>query len=367
MQAIIKQITMTQKHRRRIRRGAFSLTLLLLSAQLTGCLGRDRGGTLTRKGMQALESRDYAGALEDFDQAVSGGEDQVMAYRGLGITLMGMAKYPEAVEAFEKALEATDTRMEETVRDLKLYQISARYKAQLYSEVISDCTRMLEEEERLEPCFYLGASYLAMKDQEQAKTYFDRAAALRPEDYSLYLQIYELYEKQNLSAAGDEYLQRALGLVPENTEGYYHIGRIYFYLGQYQEAKEALIRPVEEKYLPALKLMGEIYLALGDSGHALSTYETLLKENGESAAAYNGLALCAIASQEYDEALGYIDKGLALEDPEGRQQLLFNQIVALERKLDFAGALAKAEIYAGLYPSDEAGRQELAFLNTRRK
>ena len=47
------------------------------------------------------------------------------------------------------------------------------------------------------------------------------------------------------------------------------------------------------------------------------------------------------------------------------QELYFNEIVAYERKLDFATAKAKAQEYIQNYPSDEAGQKEWVFLSTR--
>ncbi len=341
--------------------------MILAGSLLTGCLARSEGGSLTRQGMTALEGSDYNTALADFTQAISNGEDKVMAYRGLGLTLMGMARYEEAVVAFDSALEAADTKMPETVRDITLYRISALYRAGNYPEVVSECTRLLDGKESLEPCYYLGAAYLAMADQDQARSCFDRAVALAPGDYSLYLQIYELYEKQNLTAVGDEYLQSALKTLPRSVEDSYHIGQIQFYLKKYEEAKKALTDPVNKHYLPALQLLGEIYLAQEDYVHAVAIYEDLMEESGESPTAYNGLALCALASGDYDGALSYINKGLAMEEEQGKQQLLFDEIIVYERKLDFATALEKAEAYMALYPTDEVGKKELQFLSTRGK
>ena len=48
-----------------------------------------------------------------------------------------------------------------------------------------------------------------------------------------------------------------------------------------------------------------------------------------------------------------------------KQDLLFNEIVAYEKKLDFQTAKAKAEAYVALYPSDEQGQKEYEFLSTR--
>ena len=111
--------------------------------------------------------------------------------------------------------------------------------------------------------------------------------------------------------------------------------------------------------------MGEIYLAQEDYAHAQAMYQALLRENGPSPLMYNGLAVCSIQAGDPDTALTYIEQGLALETEEGKQQLRFNEIVAYERKLDFAAALEKAEAYTALYPTDAAGAKELKFLSTR--
>ena len=88
-------------------------------------------------------------------------------------------------------------------------------------------------------------------------------------------------------------------------------------------------------------------------------------EFGESVGSYNGLALCAIADEDYDGALSYISQGLALDGTEGKQDLYFNEIVAYEKKLDFVTAKTKAEAYVASYPADEAGQKEWTFLSTR--
>lgn len=344
--------------------------LLLAAAMafgLTGCLGKESGGERTKQGMEAIGALDYAGALEDFEQALLDGEDFVLAYRGQGMAYMGLARYEEAVDAFDEALSYTDQKMPETVRDLLLYKASAQFRLKDYDGTIESCDRILEEgEAQSADALYLrGASYLCQGDQERARTDFDQSVALALEDYPLYLNIYECYESQNLSAVGDEYLQTALNIVPENAEDYYCIGEIYYYLQQYDQAQNALRSPVEERYLPALYLMGRIYLAQEDYTHAKSMYETVLQEDGESAETYNGLALCSLDAGAYDEALEYISQGLAMEGETGKQELYFNEIVAYERKLDFQTALEKAQAYAEKYPTDEAGQKELEFLQTR--
>ena len=111
--------------------------------------------------------------------------------------------------------------------------------------------------------------------------------------------------------------------------------------------------------------MGQIYLARKDYDNAKATYSQILRLNSDSKNAYNGLALCAIAVSDPDGALEYITQGLRLDGEAGKQELYFNEIIAYEKKLDFLTARERCRAYVEMYPTDEDGAKELAFLNTR--
>lgn len=168
-----------------------------------------------------------------------------------------------------------------------------------------------------------------------------------------------------LSGIGDTYLQTALGIAPDSNEDYYNVGKIYYYLEQFDQAQQALNQPVKDEYEPALSLMGRIYLAKGENDNANAIYNQILSKNKKDTDAYNGLALCALAQGDPDKALNYIIQGLELPGGEGKQELYFNEIIAYEKKLDFLSARDKCRTYVEMYPTDEAGAKELEFLNTR--
>ena len=344
----------------------FAAALFSAAFVLAGC-GRSAVPTAkTDAGYKACESADYRTAEASFTEALQEGEDPVQAYRGLGIAQMGQAKYAEAAESFNSALASTDDRMPEAVKDLLQYKAASQYRAEDYAGTVETCDELIERDDSLvDAWYYRGAARLHEGSQEEAKAAFDYAASLRPNDYELYLNIYSVYEDVRLSGIGDGYLQTALGIAPTDSEGYYRVGQIYYYLEQYDEAANALIKPVDEKYVPALSLMGRIYLAKGENDNANAIYTEIRQLEGDSTESFNGLALCALASGDPDTALNYIAQGLELPGGEGKQELYFNEIVAHEKKLDFLTARDKCRTYVEMYPTDEAGQKELKFLNTR--
>lgn len=341
------------------------LAVLVSALGLAGC--SDRVSTeKTDKGYHAVEDSDYKTAQQDFETAVTEGEDPVSAYRGLGIALMGQAKYSDAVTAFNNALAATDDKMPDTVKDLLLYREDAEYKGADYDAVVKSAETLIGMDDSLkEPYFYRGAAYLYQGEQDKAKANFDYAVSLDPKSYSLYLDIYEVYSDNHLSGIGDEYLQTALGTQPTDKESYYQVGEIYYYLEQYDEAQKALSEPVSENYLPALSLMGRIYLAREDYDNARAIYSKVQSIDPQSTDSYNGLALCALAQDDPQTALQYISQGLTLPGNDGKQELYFNEIVAYERNLDFLTAKDKCQTYVENYPTDDRGKRELIFLNSR--
>jgi tetratricopeptide (TPR) repeat protein len=348
--------------------GWFRGTLLTLSVvMIGGCAMGSASGKKTNQGIEALEQGSYQEAQALFVEAIQSGEQQMLAYRGLGLAYMGLARYEEAEEAFQEALDQADKRQPENVRDIQLYLATVQYKAEEYEDTITTCDSILESEEggNADAYFLRGASYLNEGQQEEAASDFDAAVALAPDDYDMYLNIYECYNKMNLSGLGGQYLQSALSIQGDDTEHSYNRGRIYYYLENYEQAQSQLIGPVEAKYEPAMYLIGRVYLAMDDYEHAQAIYQQIEEEYGASGQVYNGLALCAMQNGDYDTALTYLEQGLALEDSEDQQELYFNEIIAYEKKLDFATAKTKAQEYVTRYPSDEAGQKEWTFLSTR--
>lgn len=100
-----------------------------------------------------------------------------------------------------------------------------------------------------------------------------------------------------------------------------------------------------------------VYLAQDDVENAQAMYKQYISAVGDSAKGYNGLALCDIRSGDYDSALDNITKGLPTATTDEMQSLLFNEIVAYEKKLDFATALTKVQEYIEMFPEDSAAKK----------
>ena len=102
-----------------------------------------------------------------------------------------------------------------------------------------------------------------------------------------------------------------------------------------------------------------------DIADARAVFREHTKQESTAAGAWNGLALCDIAEQDYESALRNVEEGLQTADENAIQGLLFNEIVIYEHMRDWKTARSKAAAYVGRYPADEAGLREYEFLSSR--
>lgn len=153
--------------------------------------------------------------------------------------------------------------------------------------------------------------------------------------------------RENPSEKGVEYLkegnyekaitqfEKAIQEKIKEGDAYRGIGIARYELGNYKEAKEALLKALEEGEKPSAtfhEMLGDCELNLGEPRSALNYYRLALE--------------------------GDLSK-------EARAEVLLNEIAAYEQLKDWKSAKAKLEAYVKEYPDQEKVKKELEFLRTR--
>lgn len=208
----------------------------LMTGMLTGC-GSDT--TKITEGMQLVETLDYQGALNAFDEAEAQKEDSRLIARGRGIASMGLTEYDQAVEYFTQALELSDGWVQNVDYDMNYYLAAAYTKNGQPAEAkkVYDAILGLKPEEK-DAYFLRGSAELELGDYESAKADFDQAISMDPKNYDRLIEIYEALAAHGYREVGQEYLQNVLDTAKQLDA--YDSGRIYYYLGEYQKAYLAL-------------------------------------------------------------------------------------------------------------------------------
>lgn len=347
----------------KIKKIGWILAVCIGAGLFTGCGGQEKN--IYRQAEENLEQGNYQEALEGYEVSVSYSYKMPESLRGSGIARLRMGDYQGAVDAFTRALEYNKTG-KSLRQDILSYRATAELKAGLLDNAMADCQTLASDYTMTADTYFLtGCVALAMDGYDEASANFKQAYG---EDisYDMAIRIYEAYAEREMEADGTVYLEAILETTPKNVQDYCERGRVYYYMEDYDSAKKELTKASDKGSVEAKLLLGMVCLAQEDTAAARSMYQDYLNaEESSKAPGYNGMALCDIAEGNYDSALANISSGLEVAEIDEMQELLFNEIVAYEKKLDFSTAYTKIQEYLKMYPDDEEAQKELIFLKSR--
>ena len=330
---------------------------------LTGCGGENK--KTYEQANTDLEQGNYDYALNEYQACISVGYKLSQSYRGSGIVKLRTGDYQGAIDDLTSALNDEKTGKSDQ-KDILEYRAAAELKAELYDQAMADCQTLAEDYSLNANDYYLtGCVALAMDSYDEASSNFSEAYG-SDSTYEMAIQIYEAYLTQDMEADGTRYLEAALKTEAKTADDYCERGKVYYYMQDYDNARTELTTASEKGSTEAALILGMVYMAQGDTANARSFYQQYIDADGEDPAkGYNGLALCDIADGDYDSALQNISQGLGDATSDEMRDLLFNEIVVYEKKLDFSTALSKAQEYVQTFKDDEAAAKELTFLQSR--
>lgn len=336
--------------------------LVLATVMLTGCGSVPE---VTAGASAMMKELNYTGALAELDRAEELGENIRLVNRSRGIAYMGLTEYEKAIECFQTSLKASDGLVQDIDFDTNYYLAAAYTKVGRYeeAEAVYDAILALRDGEK-DAYFLRGNARMNLDNYPGAKEDFDKVIAMDPKNYDRLIEIYEVLEHFGYKDAGQEYLKAVLNSGDKQMDNYV-IGRIYYYLGEYQKAYLALEEAREKGGVKSYLYLGRSYEATGDYNYAASVYNNYLSKYEGNAEVYNQLGLCEMVKGDYRKALESFQAGMKLEQGEMLQTLSFNEIIAYEYLGEFTQAHVLMDNYMKNYPDDEQAKREYLFLSTR--
>lgn len=330
---------------------------------LTGCGGENQ--KTYEQANADLEEANYDYALNEYQACISARYKLAQSYRGSGIVKLRTGDYQGAIDDLTNALNDEKTGKSDR-KDLLEYRAAAELKAELYDQAMADCQTLAEDYSLNANDYYLtGCVALAMDSYDEASSNFSEAYG-SDSTYEMAIQIYEAYLGQDMEADGTRYLEAALKTEAKTADDYCERGKVYYYMDDYENARTELTTAADKGSTEATLILGMVYMAQGDTSNARSFYQQYIDADGDDPAkGYNGLALCDISDGDYDSALQNISQGLGDATSDEMRDLLFNEIVVYEKKLDLSTALSKAQEYVQTFKDDDAAAKELTFLQSR--
>ncbi len=335
---------------------------VMAAGMLAGCGG---AGAKTDSAMELLEELNYEAALAEFDVAEENGENKRLIARGRGIAYMGLTDYEQAIACFEEALQTSNGFVQDVDFDLNYYLAAAYTKNNQLLEAETAYNAILALRPQEQDAYFLRGNVRLQRGlYEPAKADFDKVVSLNPNNYDRLIAIYEALEHYGYKESGQEYLKAAMEKAGDKMDSY-DSGRMYYYLGEYQQACVALEKARAKGDAESYLYLGKAYEATGDYNYAVSVYNAWLTKDTSSAEIYNQLGLCEMAMGSYKRALDAFQAGMQIEGNSLMQTLAFNEIVAYEYLGDYKRAAVLMENYLKSYPDDELAKREQEFLSTR--
>ena len=330
---------------------------------LTGC-NPNKSTENIKQGFDAITALEYEEALAFFASAAEAKEDAQQIARGQGIAYLGLAKYEEAIEQFLTALSYSNEFVDDFDFDTNYYLATVYFKNGQIEEAGNVYSAILNLRDDREAHYLRGITYLEEDKVDEAKADFDIALNKDSTDYDMRIEIAKAFMEKGYEEEGKAYLQAALGSNEKKISDY-DKGRLSYYMGDYETARNYLESTKGNKDAENVLLLGQTYEKLGDFNYAASIYSNYLTENPEHVIIFNRLGMCKLQAGDAKSALDYFEQALALEDPSMTQILKFNQIVAYEYLGEFDQASVLMKNYLLLYPDDKDALREYEFLKSR--
>ena len=335
--------------------------ILALGLIINGCGNQSQENI--KAGFDAIIALEYQTALTHFEKAVEAKENPGSIARGQGIAMLGLTRYEEAAQQFIKALSYSDERVDEFDYDTNYYLATAYFKMGDMDNAEKVYSSILALKEEKDAYFLRGIVALEKGNLEAAQKDFNKALDMDKSDYELRIQVYQELMGKGYTEEAGSYLQSALGNSKKLSE--YEKGRLSYYLGDYENARNYLESIKGKKDADTVLLLGQTYEKLGDYNYAASIYSNYLSDHSDDVIICNHLGMCKLQSGDAQAALDYFNRALNMEDKSMTQTLKFNQIVAYEYLGEFDQASVLMKKYLQSYPDDQEAIREYEFLKSR--
>jgi tetratricopeptide (TPR) repeat protein len=226
----------------------------------------------------ATDRGDFAGSIKDFNEAVRRDATMVDAWRDLGLSLIKLKRWSDAVEAFAELVR----RQSDSVEAAYVHAL-ALYNSGKPSDAEAEVRRALR--------INGGAS--------EAHTLLGIILAARG----------------NANAEAADVLSQAVALDRDNFDANFYLGRVQYALKNFTEASKSLrtATRLQPGHPEARFFLGTALEAGGESDAAMVEYQALVNGDRASAMGQLGLGALLVKQGKIEEAIGALRKAIVLD------------------------------------------------------
>ena len=255
-------------------------------------------------------------AEEFFRKAIAADPKHIPAWRSLGLLLLKMQRYPEALDTFESGLKR-DHR-DEALRQGEVRTAIILAQTQLQAQDDEGALISLLRAEKLVPddvdlLTKLGIVEDRMKIFHDADIALKRSLALSPNDPITLYALAHLKVDQQMPTEAAGYMQRYIALKPDDASAHYGMGRILRLAAKTEEAaaeyeKSIALRPEQtESYYE----LAEMAVDAKDDSKAKPLLKRVLERDPKHGGALTEMGVIAFRGGDYAQAEGYLRSAIA--------------------------------------------------------
>lgn len=190
-----------------------------------------------------LQNQDNLTAIQTMDRLVEQYPDEPSAFIGRGLILETAGKLPEAIDAYNKAIEL------DTKGDYASYGYSGLGSVYLQLEELDKAIASLEQAAELDPNNFeaymnLGLAHFSLQEYDQAVEAFTQAIDIDPDSDAYNARGYAYYSNQDPENALADYNQ-AIELNPQSSPPYYNRATLYHEQGDLKAALDDYNKVIE--------------------------------------------------------------------------------------------------------------------------
>src|SRR5919112_800545 len=261
---------------------------------------------LINAGLTLFDAADYVEALEFFDKAIEAAAEEVQkcgarTFRANALDMLG--RYAEAVGAYEEVIAGASDWWEAHANlgicharngDLENCPGSPEIRDELAAHLLAlrknlpEALRLSEEavalgRDEIRHLITLGEARLALEDEVGAAEAYEAVLALDPENPEAHLELGIINERKGQMERAEEHFVESLKVDPANPRALYSYASLYYTADDLEVAEEILERAIaaDARYSPALSALASIQARRGEYGDALDYIERAV-DAGES-------------------------------------------------------------------------------------
>jgi tetratricopeptide (TPR) repeat protein len=189
------------------------------------------------------------------------------ASRELGIAYYRTGILAEAEKSFAAAMaEDPDDADSVQMRGLTLYRLGRPGAALPFLETARQWTNASD----VDVNYVLGRCYIAARRYDEARSAFAAQYNLDPESGASYLLIAQMLLVLEMPEIAAENAQKALRISPNTALAHFVIGKVYFARGDFGHALEQFERErsINPTYPPLYEFLGDLYTKMGQRRQA---------------------------------------------------------------------------------------------------